>query len=108
MRGFESHSLRNSGVCTAPLFFFILQANPDIWKGDQYNVAFLKNNSDKSSSGNNENRKFQLPSYDRSKLPAHRFIKKLAENQVDRKYLVISEGLLLAALGVSIYFYYFA
>ena len=97
MRGFESHSLRN-----------ILQTNPDIWKGDQYNVAFLKNNSDKSSSGNNENRKFQLPSYDRSKLPAHRFIKKLAENQVDRKYLVISEGLLLAALGVSIYFYYFA
>ncbi len=71
-------------------------------------MAFLKNNSDSAPSGKTDGRKFTLPAYDRSKLPAHRFIKKLVDNELSRKYLVLTEGVLLTALGVCIYFYFFA
>ena len=68
----------------------------------------MKGNSEEQQTiGKDGFRKNYMGNFDRTKLPAHRFLKWLMENELSKKYLFVCEGVLLAALGGTIYLYYF-
>lgn len=62
---------------------------------------------EKGRYGGSNTRQTGFMKLDRSKLPFHRFVKWLMENELSKKYLVAGEGVIVALLAATIYLYYF-